>query len=250
MNPFYRFSITALAVMFSLFIFPTDYLNAQCPISSVPAAGSFNGGTVQLSVSGNNINGDIWAVTASDDDIWSFVFNYQSPSCNGPDGNLSQSVVGGVLRANNSASDFALFELSSSPPANYSVYYAGWSNQNQAASSTVGIHHPSGDVKKISFNQDPVYSGTWNDDDTPVANGDHWVVDDWEDGTTEPGSSGSPLFNQNKLIIGQLHGGAAACSNVDYDTYGKLYSSWEGGGTPSRRLKDWLGEGVSTLQGA
>ncbi len=181
---------------------------------------------------------------------WSFVFNYDSPSCNGPDGDLSNSIVGGQLRAAYGPSDFSLFELSIPPPQNYVVYYAGWNKLDEAATSNTAIHHPSGDVKKISFNDDPLYDGDWGSADTPVPGGNHWIVDDWEDGTTEPGSSGSPIFDQNKLIVGQLHGGGASCTNVVYDSYGKFFSSWEGGGSPSTRLKDWLGEGKDTLHGA
>jgi hypothetical protein len=52
--------------------------------------------------------------------------------------------------------------------------------------NTTGIHHPSGDVKKISFNIDDTEVGQFG-------GADCWHVLDWEDGTTEPGSSGSPL---------------------------------------------------------
>ena len=66
-------------------------------------------------------------------------------------------------------------------------------------------------------------------------------VIDWDDGTTEPGSSGSPLFNQDHQVIGQLHGGGAACGNSESDWYGKFFTSWTGGGSSSTRLCDWLG---------
>jgi len=181
---------------------------------------------------------------------WSFVFNYDSPSCDGPDGDLSNSIVGGELRAAYGPSDFSLFELSTPPPSGYAVYFAGWNKLDEAATSNTAIHHPAGDVKKISFNDDALYEGAWGSGDTPVSGGDHWIVDDWEDGTTEGGSSGSPIFDQNKLIVGQLHGGGASCTNVVYDSYGKFFSSWEGGGSASTRLKDWLGEGQDTLHGA
>ena len=59
------------------------------------------------------------------------------------------------------------------------------------------------------------------------------MIDDWEDGVTEPGSSGSPLFDNNHRIIGQLYGGAAACNgsvnNGLYDYYGRLDVSWGNG---------------------
>ena len=70
--------------------------------------------------------------------------------------------------------------------------------------------------------------------------GTHVRITDWDLGTTEPGSSGSPLFDQNHRIIGQLHGGYAACGNNDSDWYGRFFTSWTGGGTPATRLSDWL----------
>ncbi|MEM7104423.1 MAG: T9SS type A sorting domain-containing protein [Bacteroidota bacterium] len=184
---------------------------------------------------------------------WVFVFNYDSPSCSGPDGSLSDSVTGGALRANYGPSDVALFELSMPPPASYIAYYAGWNKSSTPPPNSVGIHHPSGDVKKISFNCDALYRGDWPGP-ANVPNGDHWIVGQWEDGTTEGGSSGSPLFDENQLIVGQLHGGSASCGSITYDSYGGVFASWNGGGSPSSRLSDWLDpNGIcvnDTVQGA
>jgi len=179
---------------------------------------------------------------------WTFIFNYQSPSCNGPDTNRDQSIAGGQLRASYGPSDFALFELSMPPPPDYVAYYAGWNKLDNPAQNATCIHHPAGDVKKISFNDDPLYDSAGNA--TEVPGGSFWAVGQWEVGTTEGGSSGSPIFDQNKLIVGQLNGGFAACGNQQYDVYGKFSVSWTGGGTPASRLSDWLGEGVDTLHGA
>ena len=83
----------------------------------------------------------------------------------------------------------------------------------------VCIHHPSGDIKKITF-----------DYDNAVSAGNYWDINQWEDGTTEPGSSGSPLFDGNsKRIVGQLYGGTASCTSITYDTYGKTSVSWNNG---------------------
>jgi len=69
-------------------------------------------------------------------------------------------------------------------------------------------------------------------------------------GTTEGGSSGSPIFNDDHRIVGQLHGGYAACGNDLSDWYGRIFTSWEGDGTPETRLRDYLdpaGTGVMFL---
>jgi hypothetical protein len=68
-------------------------------------------------------------------------------------------------------------------------------------------------------------------------------VTDWDLGTTEPGSSGSGLWDQNHRLIGQLQGGYAACGNDLSDWYGRFSVSWDGGGTGATRLRNWLDPG-------
>ncbi len=179
---------------------------------------------------------------------WVVMFNYESPTCTNTDGPTNQTISGATVRAKNSASDFELVELSSNPPSSYNVYYAGWSNVNTAPDSSVGVHHPSGDIKKISFDYDAAVSDTW----TATPSNSHWKVI-WDDGTTESISSGSPLFDPSHRIVGQLHGGTASCSKPnDPDFYGKFSMSWNYGGTAATRLKDWLdpdATGAETLGG-
>jgi lysyl endopeptidase len=74
----------------------------------------------------------------------------------------------------------------------------------------------------------------------------------WTHGVTEPGSSGSPLFDASGRIIGQLHGGTSECYKSLPDWYGRISRSWEGGGEPGTRLRDWLdpaNTGATTLDG-
>ena len=147
---------------------------------------------------------------------WIFMFNYESPSCANQNGPTNMTLSGSSLLANSSSSDVALLLLNESPPENYNVHFAGWDVSGNTPSIPVGIHHPSGDIKKISF-----------DYDNASNSGNYWDVDSWDDGTTEPGSSGSPLFDgQTHRIIGQLYGGVASCTNFGYDTYGKTSVSW------------------------
>ncbi len=170
---------------------------------------------------------------------WVFMFNYESPACENTDGPLNQTVSGATLLAHASASDFAILLLSEVPPIDYNIYYAGWSAEPTAGTSSVGIHHPAGDIKKITFNVDPLVSSEGLSG-TPDS---HWEVTEWEDGTTEGGSSGSPLFDQNKRIVGQLHGGTASCNSLTEDAYGKVAYSWTTGTTAATRLRDWLDPG-------
>jgi len=168
---------------------------------------------------------------------WVFRFNYEHTTCNQSATPVAQSITGSTLRASSANSDMALMELSSAPPANYNVYYAGWINDGLAATQATGIHHPSGDVKKISRDNSTLTSNTWGG----TSANSHWLVPSWDDGVTEGGSSGSGLWDQNHRLVGQLHGGASVCGGGDLsDLYGKFSLSWTGGGTNSTRLSNWL----------
>ncbi|NCS87585.1 MAG: hypothetical protein CO127_06240 [Ignavibacteria bacterium CG_4_9_14_3_um_filter_36_18] len=169
---------------------------------------------------------------------WIIMFNYQSPNCNNIDGPLNYTVQGTTTIAKNADSDFALLLLNTAPPDTYMVHFNGWSAEDVASTSSVGIHHPSGDIKKISWDNDPSSSADY--EPSPYLPNSHWKITMWDDGTTEPGSSGSPLFDQNKRLIGQLHGGWASCTSLTADYYGKFAMSWNRGSTPATRLKDWL----------
>ncbi len=167
---------------------------------------------------------------------WIFMFNYESPSCADIDGPTNFTLQGSTRLANWSTSDFALLLLNEPPPDSYYVYYAGWSAVNSPSTSSTAIHHPSGDIKKISFDYDPVTSANY----LSTTGNTHWRVGNWEEGTTEGGSSGSPLFDHNHRVVGQLHGGYASCYSITADWYGKFAVSWDGGGSPATRLRDWL----------
>jgi lysyl endopeptidase len=180
-----------------------------------------------------------------------FVFNYESPTCGGIDGSVSQSISGADLRATREGSDFTLLELSKLPIATWNSYYAGWDRNDIQGAGGVGIHHPSGDVKKIStFNMVPIDSDCIDPILFPQQN-NFYLINDWLEtqsghGVTEGGSSGSPLFNNNGLVIGQLYGGCEDqnenCDDPfnDVSNYGKIFSSWDLGGAAENQLQNWL----------
>lgn len=176
---------------------------------------------------------------------WVFYFNHESATCTGTTGPTNQSISGATQIASGTASDYHLIQLSSPVPSSYNPYYNGWDRSNSPVSTAVGIHHPSGDIKKISFDDDPLTKTNYSSN-TVTSAGTHWRIEAWErNTTTEGGSSGSPLFDQNHRIIGQLHGGAAACGNTLSDWYGAFGNSWSG----LSAYLDPLGTGAMTLNG-
>lgn len=177
-----------------------------------------------------------------------FWFNWQSETCTNPSSSPSyNSLSGAVTRARNAESDFWLMELNNVPPVEYNVYYPGWNRTLDNLSETIiGIHHPSADIKKFSYAEGGVQAANYLG--APGSGTSHWRIT-WSGGTTtEPGSSGSPIYDSHGRFIGQLHGGYAACGNTDPDYYGRFGISWTGGGTDATRLSHWLDPTGSDVQ--
>ena len=187
---------------------------------------------------------------------WVFYWGYELANCSGntQPNYYSKTTTGAIVKANNSYADFALLQLQQDPRdlSNYVPYYLGWDASGSSGTGGVCIHHPLDDVKKIStysctpqtvsFNSSPyVYWGV------------QWIQTENGHGITENGSSGSPLINNNHLVIGQLKGQGENlnCSNYSgISKYGKISVSWTGNNNNDyrRRLDCWLNpNGTNTL---
>ena len=161
-----------------------------------------------------------------------FYFNYQTSSCNGSWANMGSYAYGSQMKwASNdsnggngiSENDVSLLEITANIPDSWNVFYAGWNvNDNSTQSISVGVHHPGGEPKQISFSAGTAYTNGWDNWGT------HWK-NYWDEGGTEGGSSGSPLFDSNGRVIGPLSGGPSiGCGETgDYALYGKLNNQWE-----------------------
>jgi len=191
-----------------------------------------------------------------------FYFNYESPGCDGPDGNDQFSIAGATLVATGDTSenprdadslDFALLELSVTPPDSFMVYYAGWNRNTSPAQHTTTLHHPRGDVKKISIDDDPPETSYHEEDYLPeLVKYSHWRILEWDLATTEGGSSGCPLFDQDQRVVGTLTGGSANCVNPVNDYFTKFDYAWDYYDDPAKQLKHWLdpaSTGTMTLDG-
>lgn len=185
--------------------------------------------------------------TAADKLRWQFYFNYEYADCDGEGSPITNQMVSGCelvteSDVNKRGSDHLLVRLLETPSADWNLFYNGWDISSIPSTGGVGIHHPSGDVKKISTYKTTVTTGTFN---SGMSNGFwsvRWAKTDNGFGVTEGGSSGSPLFNNDGLIIGTLTGGGSYCDDTQgVDLYGRMDKHWtSNGSTADVQLKPWL----------
>jgi hypothetical protein len=164
-------------------------------------------------------------------------------------------------------SDFTLLELNGPPNPAWNLFWSGWDRRDAAShacaapsdpASTSGlcasIHHPGVDEKRITFveaNMDKVsyqsgidshYHPFW-DPTPPILPGIQPPPASVVPNVTEGGSSGSPLYDAQRRLVGVLSGGPSACGATGAslsDYYGRLASAWEGGGTVATAMKTHL----------
>lgn len=225
-------------------------------------------------------NGDPLVITAdhcgirADDDPEGFpaesvtaVFNFQAEQCDSTRHvTLDDDIEGAELLYRHRRSDTTLIRLDRAPPADFEARYAGWDASGNGAASGSGVHHPSGDIKKISlFDQSLVATpvtisgGGMRTDNQEV---EAWEVN-WDDGVTEPGSSGSGIWNPQQQLLGVLSGGSSQCGTDGLllgigaqpevqgpDFYGRLATAFDNPGelgTPLRAFLDPAASGARSL---
>jgi len=155
-----------------------------------------------------------------------FYFNWQLENCDSETMPIYNTVVGAEEIFNDTRTDIALLKITTPIPESYNINYSGWDNTDLNHTSTTVLHHPKGDVKKISSDNSQPNTSEMILFDGMTENAVWEVV--WDSGTTESGSSGSGLYNQNFHLIGHLIGGAASCIDQNLpDYFGKLSISWQ-----------------------
>jgi len=153
---------------------------------------------------------------------------YETAACTGTALNSADTQVGGgaTLLYANTSEDFAFMRLNGTPPAG--AVFSGWDAARLDPGEPVtGIHHPTGDVKKVSLG-------------TAAGVGKSVVVDgtgfriQWTataTGFTEPGSSGSGIFSGSATsgysFRGTLQGGPIVGCSAPISTVFDYYSRFD-----------------------
>lgn len=192
---------------------------------------------------------------------WQFYFHYESPDATDAEPANAKTIVGCSRKCFTpveDGSDGMLIELSDQVPEEWGVYFNGWDRRDEPVEGRgVCIHHPAGDIKKIST-FDRYASTQWTGQLGPGAPDAHWGLKfvQTESGWSqvEGGSSGSPLFASSHLVVGTLTGGGGGCANPNgSNDYGKLWYHWDQyGSTEENQMKNWLDPletGADTLRG-
>lgn len=203
-----------------------------------------------------------------------FFFGFQSPLERGNiRGSEEQSLSGASLVGYSEDSEMCLLRIEGLPtdasgqraiPTAYQPYFAGWNRSATPQGPFVGIHHPGGSTKRYNRSSDTSlqrddYHLTYRDAFGGLADvswyGKHWLLNAWRIGMTASGSSGSPLFDKDGLIIGALTGGASSCASPFDDRYWSLVGAWSAetpGSSTMSYLSPWLdptGSGATTCPG-
>ena len=200
--------------------------------------------------------------SSSDYQQWMFYFHKEREGCGGDyPAEVMKTMTGCKLLVNTGmegGSDGMLLLLNNMIPESYDVFYNGWDRRDIAANSGVCIHHPKGDYKKISTYDEKATTYTFESSEFNAIKNAHWDVrfkaTDNGRSVTQCGSSGSPLYNENKLVVGTLTGGNSSCSYLrGLNLYGKMSYHWDKFKTDSStRMDVWLdpsGKNIETLQG-
>ena len=167
------------------------------------------------------------------------------------DGSFKVFNEGASIVAEYREADMMLLRLDDPVNADANAFFAGWQREDVIPESTVVIHHALSEEKRISFDFDAPqvtrHFGEIEDFDE-----EYFRILSYDISSTAEGSSGAPLFDQNKRIVAQLRGGRAECGIEDSDWYGRLFNSWLGDDLPERQLSPWLdpiGSGQLAIDG-
>ncbi len=155
-------------------------------------------------------------------------FHYQSPLCDDDiRGPLQMTMASADSLVISERHDISLLRFKETPPPSYQPYYLGWDATSTPKAPFHGIHHPNGGIKKVAVEEGSLSITSFPGSKYNMKPNAHWSVNAWDTGATEGGSSGSPLLDHQKRIVGTLTGGVSMCSSPrGPDVYASLNKFW------------------------
>lgn len=192
-------------------------------------------------------------------------WNRETATCNVNSLGANTAVGGGAqIHYTQSSTDAMLLELRGNLPN--TATFAGWDASALAPNTAItAIHHPSGDIKKVSFGR---FLRTQANVVIAGQNVTSALRVTWDQGTTEGGSSGSGLFTHDAnsyYLRGGLFGGAASCGNSggseaagNFDVYSRFdqvfpsiqqFIASTGGGSNNGATRDYTGQWHNASEG-
>lgn len=173
-----------------------------------------------------------------------YIFGYQSPMCDGSiQPSFQHSVAGSQLLAYHPYTDTGMMELNTKLPIEYPAYYSGWNSMPNLKDSYFNIHHPRGFSKRVNLTFDGLAYISFPEKFNPATNSNypfgenqHLLVKKWDIGTTERGSSGSPLYDSSQRVVGVLTGGTSACNVSASDQFSSLERVFQSSDIEAQKL--------------
>lgn len=147
----------------------------------------------------------------------------RAASCGGGVNSGAWRLTGGAtLLYASAATDTSFMRLNRQAPAGI-VYAGSYYGGVPVGTALASVHHPEGDLQKLSLGTLRRYGncsgGSCGASDSGSGG---FLVLDWQQGSTERGSSGAAAFitiGEQRYVTGQLYGGTASCTaptGVDY----------------------------------
>jgi hypothetical protein len=153
---------------------------------------------------------------------------YQTTSCNsGVLRSWVHSPPGANLLATQGSNDFCLLRLQNNAPGG--AYFSGWTSAAQPTGTGVfGLHHPDGYIPPTVNSYLRRSTGSITNTNFNCLGLVNGYDVGWTAGTSEPGSSGSGLWNSSHYLVGVLSCGPLppTCNNpgAGYSKFANFYS--------------------------
>lgn len=153
---------------------------------------------------------------------WTFLFDVAGENCAGTNTLCwSKAICGAEVVATDSQHGTALVKLKDMPKTSWSAYYSGWNQGSfENVESLISIQNSMGLPQSVAQYSGEIWMEIWN-------NKEVMSFDNWSQGQSFKGATGSPVFDANMNIVGVYLGGNDDCAAIGTEHFAALASSWD-----------------------